>query len=61
MITAEDCSPTSEHYNGLPWMTDIQSQIDQGIIKSAKHIRETETASNLEEDQATFFELGFKK
>ena len=33
----------------------------RAVIKSAKRIKETETASNLEEEQAIFFELGFKK
>ena len=39
MIMAEDCSPTSMTYIGLPWMKDIHKQIKDGKMKSAKTIK----------------------
>jgi hypothetical protein len=40
MIMAEDCSPTSMTYIGLPWMKDIHKQIKDGKMKSAKTIKQ---------------------
>jgi hypothetical protein len=40
MIMAEDCSPSSMTYIGLPWMQDIDKQIKEGKMKSAKAIKQ---------------------
>ena len=39
MLTASDCAPDSAHFNGLPWMKDIEGSIEKEIIKSFRTLK----------------------
>merc|ERR1712215_532433 len=42
MTSHNDCSPTSAHYVGLPWMQNIGLAISSNMIKSARKIKQQE-------------------
>ena len=58
MTSHKDCSPTSAHYVGLPWMKNIELAISSNMIKSARKIKQQEKVG---EDDKEIFETGFKK
>merc|ERR1712215_553522 len=58
MTSHNDCSPTSAHYVGLPWMQNIGLAISTNMIKSARKIKQQEKVG---EDDKETFETGFKK
>ena len=37
-LRADDCGPSSAHYLGLPWMTQIQKTINEGVIILARDL-----------------------
>ena len=39
MLTASDCAPNSPHFNGLPWMKDIEGSIKKEVIKSIRTLK----------------------
>ena len=61
ILRAEDCGPSSAHYLRLPWMTQIQKTIDEGVIISARDLSSKGTLGSLTSDDKVLFDGGFRR
>ena len=61
MLTAADCAPDSVHFNGLPWMQDIEGSIEKGTIKSIRTLKDKWGTDNMTKEEACVFQSGFRK